>query len=63
MFQKGDQLVWHSHLVLTFQAYYMGTDKYFESIWQTYKNDINKVMSEKRNAIVTTLKHAFARSR
>ena len=51
-------------LALSFRAHFpslfMGTDKDFESIWQTYKNDINKVMSEKRNAVVTTLKHAFA---
>ena len=51
-------------LALSFRAHFpslfMGTEKDFESIWQTYKNDINKVMSEKRNAVVTTLKHAFA---
>ena len=51
-------------LALSFRAHFpslfMGTDKDFESIWQTYKNDINKVMSEKRNSVFTTLKHAFA---
>ncbi len=38
-------------LALSFRAHFpslfMGTDKDFESIWQTYKNDFNKVMSEK----------------
>jgi hypothetical protein len=51
-------------LALSFRAHFpnlfMRTDNDFESIWQTCKNDIKKVMSEKGNVIVATLKHAFA---
>ena len=51
-------------LALSFRAHFpslfLGTDKDFESIRQTYRNDFNKVLSEKRNVGVTTLKHAIA---
>ena len=36
-----------------------GTDEEFESFWFTYKCDINKNMSEKRNAVSTSIRKGF----
>jgi hypothetical protein len=37
------------------------SEAFFESFWLTYKVDINKVMSEKRNSVATEIRKGFKR--